>query len=208
MHPNSMFAWADSKEMLDFVRKVSFAHIFCETPDGPRVAHAPLIVTAGGSIRFHLAKANGLTAHLDGRTGLCSIMGPEGYVSPDWYGSSDQVPTWNYVAVEAVGSFRRLATSELVDSLDVLSENEEARLWPKAPWKRAKMRTGLFERMLKGIVGFEMAPSEIRGTRKLGQNKRVGEREGAIAGLLSSGNASLAEQMALIDVGDQSTLGA
>ena len=31
------------------------------------------------------------------------VEGPEGYISPDWYGVADQVPTWNYVAVHLVG---------------------------------------------------------------------------------------------------------
>ena len=37
--------------------------------------------------------------------------------------------------------------------------------------------------MLKAIVGFELAIEALRGTRKLGQNKTVEERAGAVAGL-------------------------
>ena len=42
MHPNRGFAWEDSGEMLDFVRRISFCTICAE---GPAVAHAPALHT-------------------------------------------------------------------------------------------------------------------------------------------------------------------
>jgi transcriptional regulator len=45
------------------------------------------------------------------------------------------------------------------------------------------MTPGRFETMLKAITGFELTIEDLRGTRKLGQNKKDGERQGAADGL-------------------------
>lgn len=195
MNPNPTFRWEDREAMLAFVGDISFAHVFAQTPDGPRVAHVPVGVTREGNLRFHLARSNALTKHLDGLVAIASVAGPEAYISPDWYGSDDQVPTWNYMAVEAEGRVRRLDETDLVALLDELSAAHEARLLPKKPWTRAKMTPGRFEKMLPVIVGFELAVEILRGTSKMGQNKRVAEIEGAAAGLEAAGRSSVAMLM-------------
>ncbi len=183
MHPDSRFAWTDRAELLAFVADVSFAQIFASTPAGPMVVHAPVIVTGDGHLRFHIARRNRIAAHLDGATALVCVTGPNAYVSPDWYGTEDQVPTWNYLAVEAEGPVRRLSGDELIAQSDALSAAHEARLLPKRPWTRAKMAPGRFEAMLPAIAGFEMQTAELRGTRKLNQNKDSAARAGVIAAL-------------------------
>lgn len=195
MHPNRTFHWADRDAMLDFVAKVSFAHIFAQTPEGPRVAHAPVVVTREGNLRFHLARSNLLAKHIDGLTAIASLTGPDAYISPDWYGTDDQVPTWNYMAVEAEGAVRRLGETDLVALLDDLSAQHEARLLPKKPWTRAKMTPGRFEGMLKAIQAFELRIEALRGTAKMGQNKSAAEMTGAAAGLETAGRTEVAALM-------------
>jgi transcriptional regulator len=180
MHPNRAFDWADREAMLALVRDVAFCTICV---DGPFVVHAPVVVAAPDRIRFHVARSNRAVPALDGSRALLSCLGPDAYVSPDWYGTADQVPTWNYLAVEAEGPLRRLDEAELTHLLDDLSAEHEARLAPKPLWTREKMTPGRFEAMLKAIVGFELTIEELRGTRKLGQHKKEAERAGAANGL-------------------------
>jgi len=178
MHPNRAFAWEDREAMLAFLADIAFCTICA---DGPRLVHAPVIVAAPDRLRFHVSRANRAGA-LAGKRAIVSCLGPDAYISPDWYGTPDQVPTWNYLSVEAEGSLRLLAEDELAALLEALSAAHEARLAPKPPWTRAKMAPGRFEAMLKAIVGYELAIEELRGTRKLGQNK-PGQVEAAAAGL-------------------------
>jgi transcriptional regulator len=178
MHPNRAFAWEDREEMLGFVAAVAFCTIAAE---GPVVAHAPVVVAPPDRMLFHIARGN--RAKLDGKRAIISCLGPEAYVSPDWYGTPEQVPTWNYLAVEAEGPLRRLDEEELIALLDELSAAHEARLAPKPLWTRAKMSPGRFEAMLKAIVGYELVIEDLRGTRKLGQHKSQAERQGAADGL-------------------------
>jgi transcriptional regulator len=178
MHPNRAFAWQDREAMLAFLADIAFCTICV---DGPALVHAPVIVAAPDRLRFHVSRGNRAAA-LDGRRAIVSCLGPDAYVSPDWYAAPDQVPTWNYLSVEAEGPLRRLAEDELGRLLDDLSAAHEARLAPKPAWTRAKMTPGRFEAMLKAIAGFELTIEELRGTRKLGQHK-PGQAEAAAEGL-------------------------
>ena len=189
MHPNRSFHWAEEAEMLASIAQISFATICV---DGPALAHAPVLVAGQDRLLFHLSRSNRAAARFDGARAIVSVLGPDAYVSPDWYGTQDQVPTWNYLAVEAEGPLRRLDEEELVALLDALSEAHEARLAPKAIWTRGKMSSGRFEAMLKAIVGFELKIESLRGTRKLGQNKKPEERAGVADALERTGRADLA----------------
>jgi transcriptional regulator len=167
MHPNRAFAWEDRGEALAFLADIAFCTI---SIDGPMLVHAPVVVS-GDRLRFHVSRGNRAAAALEGKRAIASCLGPEAYISPDWYGVPDQVPTWNYLAVEAEGPLRPLGETELAVLLDDLSAAHEARLAPKPAWTRAKMSPGRFEAMLKAIVGYELRIEDLRGTRKLGQNK-------------------------------------
>jgi len=195
MHPNRNFAWTDRDAMLEFVAERSFATLCTVTDRGLACAHVPVLVADRDHLRFHLARGNSAARAAEGSRVILSLLGPDAYVSPDWYGSPDQVPTWNYVAVECEGPLRRLSEAELASLLDDLSRAHEERLAPKEPWTRAKMSEGRFEAMLKAIVGFEVRIEDIRGTRKLGQNKGAAERTGAIAGLSGAGSGAIAALM-------------
>ena len=191
MHPNRAFAWEDREAMLAFVGDIAFSTICV---DGPFVVHAPVIVAAPDRIRFHIARGNRAAAALEGARAIISCLGPDAYVSPDWYGTRDQVPTWNYLAVEAQGPLRRMDDGELISLLDALSADQESRLAPKPAWTRAKMSPGRFDAMLKAIIGFELTIEELRGTRKLGQHKKEAERHAAAEGLAPI-NPALAASM-------------
>ncbi|WP_156678373.1 FMN-binding negative transcriptional regulator [Sphingomonas profundi] len=192
MHPDPAFRLGDATACRAFAADRGFAHIFACTADGPIVAHAPVEVTADGRLRFHLARRNRAFAGLDGARGIASIAGPDAYVSPDWYDAPDQVPTWNYVAVEAHGTIRRLPDDALPGQLDAISAAHEVKLAPKPAWTRHKMGPGRFAAMLGAIATFELDVAEWRGTAKLSQNKSATQRAGVIAGLRAIGREDMA----------------
>lgn len=180
LHPDPAFRLSDT-EALVFAGRVAFAHLFAQTQDGPRVAHVPVLV-ASGTLRFHLAKRNALTPHLAGLTVLASIGGPGAYVSPSWYRDGrDQVPTWNYVAVELEGPVRALAGEELIDLLDASAAEHERRVGQS--WTRAKMEPARFAAMCDAITGFALRIDVIRATAKLSQNKSAHDVAGVLVGL-------------------------
>jgi transcriptional regulator len=193
MHPNKAFAWPEQEPLLAFIRETVVGHIFAMTPDGPMVAHAPVIVAAPDRLRFHLARPNRLVKHLDGAVVLISFMGANAYQSADWYASKDQVPTWLYRAVEVEGIARQMDQEGLVAQVDALSAQMETRLLPKKLWTRGKMSHGKFESMLPFITGFEVEVSAMRGTKKLNQHKGEADVAAMIAGQRSAGRDDIAE---------------
>lgn len=193
MHPNRAFRFDSDAAILDWAVGRGFAHIFATTPEGPMVVHAPIVAAGPDALRFHVSRANRMTPHLDGARLLLSIAGPDGYITPGWYADGAQsVPTWNYVSAEIDGTARAIDEDALVAQLDTLATAHEPRVAPERPWTRDKMNEARFRAMLKAIVGFELSVEAVRGTVKLGQNKKDADIAGVIAGLRSSGNPDLA----------------
>ncbi|MDX3908345.1 MAG: FMN-binding negative transcriptional regulator [Sphingobium sp.] len=195
MHPDKTFAWTDRTAMRGFVEQVGLGAIFAATPEGLRVAHAPVLFLSDDCVGFHLSRHSPLAAHLMDGDALFVAQGPHAYVSPDWYGMEDQVPTWNYVAVELEGHAKAMDRERLVALIDAISARHEARLAPKKEWTREKMRDGLFDRMLGGIIGCSFTIREWRGTMKIGQNKPEAARLSVAAALVAQGEHDMAALM-------------
>ncbi len=133
MHPARIFIEADPGRLGALVSERGLAVIVVAGPDGPAIAHAPVLL-AGRTLRFHLSAANALCPVLsERRRALAVVTGPDAYVSPDWYGAADQVPTWNYLSVEAEGPVRVMERAETTALLDDLAAHFEAGLAPKPP---------------------------------------------------------------------------
>ena len=77
----------------------------------PVASHLPFrLIEQDGKVpklEFHVARANPLGAIAEkGGTWLVAVQGHDAYVSPDWYASAEQVPTWLYEAVHLSGPVR------------------------------------------------------------------------------------------------------
>ena len=174
MHPNPSFRSPDAARNVDFARERSFGALTVAGPDGPLASHIPFILSEDGeTLAAHVVRSNPIWRLL--RNGeakaLMMISGPDGYVSPDWYGIDDQVPTWNYVAVHLRGTLRLSPDDALRPHLEALSDSFEARLAPKPVWKLGKVAAEPLNRMLRMIAPVEMTVESVEGTWKLNQNK-------------------------------------
>jgi len=189
MHPNPAFRAADVARNLAFARDRGFGALAVNGSQGPLVSHVPFLVdAAGGAVELHLVRSNPIVAALtDPQKAVLAVQGPDGYVSPDWYGLDDQVPTWNYVAVHLRGRLERLPQDALHPMLDRLSAAFEAHLAPKPPWTSAKMSDGTMARMMRAIVPCRLTISAVDGTWKLNQNKPAPARLAAAQGVAEAG---------------------
>jgi transcriptional regulator len=196
MHPNPAFRSEDRALFEALIDEVGFGTVFATVPDGPRVAHAPIVSTGDGAVHFHLSRANALTRHLDGMTALVVINGPDAYVSPRWYMERGAVPTWNYVALELEGRVRKMADEGLAGLLQALGARQEARVAGGGEeWTPASVPQDYWDKLIRGIVGFELEVLAWRPTLKLSQNKSAEDREAVAAGLEANGAAALAQLM-------------
>jgi transcriptional regulator len=188
MHPAKPFHVDDRETLLAFIRAHPFVTIAAAAGGRPFTAQAPVVIReldfGEVALDFHLSRGNALAPYVvQGFRAVALAAGPDAYVSPDWYGSADQVPTWNYVSAEAEGLVAPLSDAEFVALLDDLSAQEEARLLPKKPWTRDKMSPGRFETMMRGIIGCRLSVERLQGTWKLSQNKTDTDRAGVVAAL-------------------------
>src|ERR1700687_2863455 len=166
----------DRAASLAFAQARGFATVCAWDGTRPMASSLPFYLTYAddGTPRaaFHVARHNPLLSLADGMSSwLMTVIGADAYVSPDWYASPDQVPTWLYQAVHLTGTVRKLSDSELGPHLDALSARFESWLAPKPPWTSSKMTAGRLDAMKKAIVGLVMTIEEIEGSFKLNQHK-------------------------------------
>lgn len=188
------FRLDDRAAALEVMRAHPFALLVVATARGElEITHLPILVDGNGGtpvLHGHVSKANPVAALIAGSTAADPVRatavfsGPNAYVSPDWYESENQVPTWNYVAVHASGALAHVAEPDEVERLLAdLSAAHEAALAPKRPWTMGKMAPGTVGRMLKGITAFRLQVDRLEAKAKLSQNKGVADRGGVVAAL-------------------------
>ena len=173
MHPNQAFRNTPDQQNLRFAATRSFGTLCINGDPLPLLAHIPFCLNGDQTeVEFHLVRSNPIVRALKTPgPALLSVSGPDSYISPDWYGIDDQVPTWNYVAVHLRGKIEQLNQTALPALLDRLSDNFESQLTPKPPWVATKMQPEALDRMMRFIVPFRLTIEDVQSTWKLGQNK-------------------------------------
>lgn len=166
----------------------------------PVAAHLPFrLIEADGKVpklEFHVARPNPLGAIAEkGGTWMVAVQGHDAYVSPDWYASSGQVPTWLYEAVHLSGPVQVIPGDHTRGHTERLSETFERWLAPKPVWKLDKVPDQRREMLLKGIIAVEMTIETIEGNFKLNQHKSD-EDQIAIAKALSAQSDPSAREIA------------
>ena len=200
MHPNSIFRRTSDDRALDLVRSRGFGQVTVVADGTMHAAHVPLLLSDGAqTLDLHLGRASPIARALsEPLQALVTINGPDGYVSPDWYGADDQVPTWNYVAVQLRGTLERLDQDDMRDVLDRQSAHFENQL-PKTPWTTDKMTPDVLDKMMRQIVPCRLQIEDVQSTFKLNQNKPDDVRLRAADAMETSGigldTATLAQLM-------------
>lgn len=181
MHPNPAFRQEPLAMNLALCWRRGFGMLCLNGDPAPMISHVPYFLDeVGGTAEIHLVRSNPIArAVTRPMPAVIAVNGPDGYVSPDWYDTPDQVPTWNYVAVHMRGMLHPMDAGLMRDHLDRLSAQFEARLAPKRPWTTKKMSNEALERMMRQIVPFRFEVLDVDGTWKLNQNKADAARESA-----------------------------
>jgi transcriptional regulator len=166
----------------------------------PVAAHLPFrLIEADGKVpklEFHVARPNPLGAIAEkGGTWLVAVQGHDAYVSPDWYASAEQVPTWLYEAVHLSGPVRVIPGDHTRGHTERLTDTFETWLAPKPAWTLDKLPDRRREMLLKGIVAVEMTIETVEGNFKLNQHK-PDEDQVAIANALGAQNDPSAREIA------------
>lgn len=189
MHPNPIFRKADAKRIIEFAQNRGFGAMSINHENGPLIAHVPFTLSDDGQyLEAHLVRSNPLYRALETQQqAVVAVSGGDAYISPDWYGVDDQVPTWNYVAAHLRGTLRRLPEQDLRGVLERLSGTMERRLLPKPIWEIDKVSDVALDKMMRQILPVAIDVTDIEGTWKLGQNKPKSARTAAAESLETDG---------------------
>lgn len=175
MHPNPIYRTAEVEQNVAFARDRGFGVLAVSDPanGAPMLSHVPFVLSEKGEMaELHLVRSNPIARALKyPLPARLAVSGPDSYVSPDWYGIGDQVPTWNYVAVHLTGRLELCPQDALRGFLDRLSAQFEARLAPKPEWRAEKTDPEALARLMRMIVPVRLHVEAIDGTWKLAQNK-------------------------------------
>src|SRR5215470_2514228 len=179
MYVPEHFAERDLAAALALVRARPFALLTSARPgEAPAATHLPLYLDEKsgerGTLLGHVARANPHWRHFDGRTpALAVFQGPHAYVSARWFPGVRHVPTWNYVAVHAIGTPHVITDPTRVFGLlrTLMSENDhglpsEARAVGKGPRELADIPFAHLDKLLRGIVAFELPIERLEAKRK------------------------------------------
>jgi transcriptional regulator len=142
----------------------------------------------------HVGKPDDAILGLGDRELLVVVQGPHGYITPQWYGDTAAVPTWNFVSAHLSGIPELLAPEENLRVLDRLVDRFEGDGVNARGLYTLPNDAAFVERLERGTVGFRLTPTRVTAKRKLSQNKSAEVVETVIAGL-SEHNAELAAEM-------------
>lgn len=202
MYVPASFQVDDPEKIAQFIADHSFATVITQHEGAPFASHVPLLFDRArgqhGSLVGHLARPNpqwqDAAQAAEGIPALAIFSGPHTYISPTWYAEPNTVPTWNYVAVHATGRMKLIEDNErllelLTSTVNIYESNQ-----PR-PWRLEDQDQTFIQKLLGGIVGFEIALERLEGKWKLNQNQSPARRERVIA-VLSQSNRYDDQQIA------------
>jgi len=189
MYIPKAFREDDINTLHKLMREYGFATLITQHEGVPFATHLPFILDAqrgpNGTLLAHMAHANQQWRDFVSEPEVLVIFqGPHAYISPSWYEVELSVPTWNYAVVHAYGIPRLIEDGEeLYKLLKTLIHTHEAHF--EKPWP-FNLPDDYLQKMMHGIVGFEIEISRLEGKFKLSQNRTEAERENVIAALQES----------------------
>ena len=180
MYTPASNAMNDPNEVLTFIQRFNFGTIISNKDGKPIASHLPFIAEMKGDtivLKSHMAKANEQWSNLIDQNILVIFTEPHAYISPKNYEKKQNVPTWNYIAVHAYGNVQLIDDKDdllklLEESINVFDQDY------KEQWN--DLTQVYKQKMIKGIVGFELTVNEVQGRKKLSQNKTETERKNVI----------------------------
>ncbi|MGE4132724.1 MAG: FMN-binding negative transcriptional regulator [Bdellovibrionales bacterium] len=186
------------KQIQDLIRRHPFATVLTwGVGEEPFVNHLPLLVSDDGDfVVGHMSRRNPQWEQMrDGAKVKAIFHGPHAYITPTWYVSGRDVPTWNYAVVHVEGAVRLIESAEgLIDLLTRMTqafENDRSKPWAFELPSDLKDPSSLE----KAIVGFEIKISNVQAKFKLGQNRPDADREAVKRGLEAESSCTAKEML-------------
>jgi transcriptional regulator len=188
MYQPPQFKPKDRTAACELMRSHPFASLISTDEAGlPFVTHLPLHLQERGDqlvLLGHVAKPNPHWRYLQARPqAVVTFLGPHAYMSPQVYPDLARVPTWNYLAVHCTVLATLVEDPEAKDRLlkTLIGDHEPAYA---AQWRG--LDEAFAQKMLAGIVGFELPITDLQCKLKLNQHRP--EAHAAMKAVYAVGN--------------------
>ena len=188
MYLPSQFNSKNNSDAAELIRAYPFASLISADDDGlPFVSHIPLHLEERGAQRVlwgHVARPNPHWRYLQARPqAVVTFLGPHAYLSPQVYPDLTRVPTWNYLAVHCTVQASLIEDPVEKDELlkKLIADHEPAYA---EQWKG--LGNDFAQKMLAGIVGFELLVTALQCKLKINQHRP--ESHDATRAMYLSGN--------------------
>lgn len=164
------------EDVLRLLREQPMGWIASQSATGPLASVLPMqpVQDEDGrliALKGHFARANPQVAALraDPKATIM-VLGTNGYTSPSWLTDRTQAPSWDYASVWFETEVRLLSDPGETVALmrDIIETMEAGR--PNA-WTLEEMGPR-YEKLARGIVGFEARITAIHPRFRLGQDER------------------------------------
>ncbi len=158
------------------------------------MSHIPMLLkqTENGAVLCgHISARNPQVAAIRaGEAAKVLFAGPHAYISPMMYSEPlRNVPTWNYQAVEIMGTLKATAPEDTLAAMAAQVEQYETE------WAMEKLSDKYVAGNLRAILAFELSVDEIMGKNKMSQNKPQTERDKVAKQLDAEGQSIVATLM-------------
>lgn len=192
----------DREFLKTFIADHNFGELISISDNAPYGGHYPFLVEEedGKMILFtHLARSNPQWKHFATKPNCVAIFtGPHSYISPKYYESSLQVPTWSYTAVHVNASVEVVNNGELERQLmaRLVRHHEEKN---GTNWNY-ELPEEFHQKLLRAIVWLRLTETKLEGKFKLSQNREKADYEKTIAefsGRVSDNDRELLKYMKL-----------
>lgn len=183
------FSQKEADRIKKLIDQNAFATVLSFPQDQPVfINHLPVIFsTISGEehiIIGHMAKMNPQWKHFkENPQATIIFQGPHTYVTPTWYKSGRDVPTWNYAVAHVHGKMELVESFEgQIATLNQISDHFEK--FQAQPWKFELPADLKNEKMLiAAIISFKFHVEKIEAKFKMSQNRPEMDRQGVIEGL-------------------------
>lgn len=190
------FLLTDKDEIVAFMQKYSFATIVSTLESKPSATHLPIITTLVDDkivLKAHFAKANEQWKEIANNDNILVIFNePHAYISPSHYEKELNVPTWNYFSVHAYGKGKIIFDHE--ETIKILEQTIDA-YEPSYKLQWDGLPEDYKQKMVSGIVAFEVEIFDLQAKKKLSQNRTPLEQKN-IANALSKSEHSVERDLA------------
>jgi transcriptional regulator len=200
------YAMTSMKDVRRLIRNHGWALLMVGSSGDLQAAHVPCLLDpvhdAGGAanqlvILGHTARTDPVVSELlSGQQVLLVFQGPNGYISPAWYGEGPSLPTWNFTAVHVRGIGEVLQGREAFSVLERTVEHFEAAR--DDPWELGGEALAYARQIAQETAPFRVRSAAIQAKAKLSQDKPRRIQDRVMAALQEGGpyrNAQLAAEM-------------